>query len=291
VEELVQRALDPLGEGQHVLRIKQLTGGSINAAWQVSTRNGEFFLKTNPSPIPDLFEREHESLAAIHSVGVLRTPKPLGFANPDADGYPGFLLTEFLDKGPATWDFHERLGQQLAEHHQRAAAPRCGFAHDNYIGTTPQPNPWTDDWVDFYAEHRLGHQLILAEANGYRGELQALGHRLTGNLHRWLDEPEEPPTLLHGDLWHGNILCTDEGEPAVIDPACFYGRRETDIAMTQLFGGFQERFYEAYDEAWPLEDGHKDRIAIYRLYHLLNHLNLFGGTYLKSCLEILRRFA
>ena len=173
----------------------------------------------------------------------------------------------------------------------QAASGPFGFEEDNYIGATPQPNAWTDDWVTFFAEQRLGFQLRLAADNGFGGELARLGERLLSRLGELIDEPAEPACLLHGDLWGGNYLCDAEGQPVLIDPAAYYGRREAELAMTTLFGGFDSAFYGAYEEAWPLAPGSAERLEIYKLYHLLNHLNLFGGGYLGGCLGVLRRFA
>ncbi|MBI1292355.1 phosphotransferase [bacterium] len=289
IDDLVNVALTLGGAAGAVTSIKPLSGGCINAAWRITTVDGAFFLKTNPHCPDDMFEREFEGLEAIANVGIIRTPRPIAWGKSE-DGQPAFLLTELIEKGPRVWNFSETFGGQFAQFHRAAVGERFGFAHDNYLGSTPQPNAWADNWTEFFREQRLVHQLGLAEANGYRGELQRLGHRLADSLERWIDEPEEPPTLLHGDLWSGNYLCTDDGDPCLIDPACYYGRREADLAMAQLFGGFDQRFYDAYEEEWPLEEGARARIDLYKLYHLLNHLNLFGGTYLSGCLEGLRRF-
>ncbi len=154
----------------------------------------------------------------------------------------------------------------------------------------PQPNPWTRSWLEFFRRHRLGHQLELARRQGRAdGELDRLGERLLDRLDQWLDVPGEPPCLLHGDLWSGNFMVGPQGEPVLIDPACYYGHREAELAMTQLFGGFAPEFYAAYEEAWPLPPESAPRVAIYKLYHLLNHLNLFGGSYRGQCVGVLRR--
>jgi len=290
IDELVHVALALGGSPGPVTAVKPLSGGNINAAWKISTAEGDFFLKTNSHAPDDLFEREFEGLEAIARVNVIRAPRPIAWGRAEGT-QPAFLLTELIEKGPRTWNFFEEFGAHFARFHRTGVGTRYGFPHDNYIGSTPQPNAWNDNWTEFFREHRLLHQLGLAEANGYRGELQRLGHRLADTLERWIDEPEEPPTLLHGDLWSGNYLCTDEGDPCLIDPACYYGRREADLAMAHLFGGFDQRFFEAYDDVWPLEEGSRQRIELYKIYHLLNHLNLFGSTYLPGCLESLRRFA
>jgi fructosamine-3-kinase len=208
----------------------------------------------------------------------------------ECDGVP-FLLIEMITNGKRGRSFEREFGAALARLHQQTRADAFGFAHDNYLGRTPQPNAWHNDWVAFFAERRLGHQLQLTRQRGLatRAFERDLA-QLIGHLDQWLAEPAEPPCLLHGDLWGGNYLVDEHGAPVLIDPACYYGRRETDLAMTQLFGGFGGAFYEGYEAVWPLADGADERLAIYQLYHLLNHLNLFGASYLSQCQEIVARF-
>ena len=219
---------------------------------------------------------------------------PLGTGTDPA----AFLVMEAIGTGEPRPGFSAAFGRGFARlHAANRDAPdgrveRYGFAHDNHIGATPQPNPWTGDWVDFFRRHRLGHQLDLAREKGLSDpELDRLSDRLLDRLDELIGEPEEPPCLLHGDLWSGNTMVGEDGEPVIIDPAAYYGRREADLAMTQLFGGFDRRFYAAYEEVWPLAPGSADRLEIYELYHLLNHLNLFGGGYREGCVAIMRRFA
>jgi fructosamine-3-kinase len=189
-------------------------------------------------------------------------------------------------------DFPAEFGRRFARLHRSTRGARFGFPHDNYLGSTPQPNGWSDDGCDFFRRRRLGHQLGLARAGGLadRG-LARLGDRLLDRLDRWLDLPGEPACLLHGDLWGGNYLVDDAGAPVLIDPAAYHGHREADLAMTRLFGGFDAAFYAAYEEEWPLSPGSEERRPLYELYHLLNHLNLFGAAYRGRCLAILRRYA
>ena len=203
------------------------------------------------------------------------------------DAGTAWLALEWLDLGRCPAGAERALGERLAALH-RHTAPQHGWHRDNFIGRTPQPNGWHDDWVAFYGERRLAHQLRLARDNGFGGELQDLGARLIERLPEFFDGYEPVPSLIHGDLWGGNWSCCD-GEPVIYDPAVYYGDREAELAMTRLFGGFGGAFYAAYTEAWPLAPGHERRDTLYRLYHVLNHANLFGGGYAGQALSLLRR--
>ena len=280
------------GEHSHIVATRPVGGGCINRAEIVELIDGRrYFVKSNPDPLPGMFEREAEGLDALAATRTIRVPKPLGAGGGPTGGVP-FLVTEAIETGAPGRGFWETFGRRFAELHRAAGPERFGFEHDNYLGATPQPNAWTDDWCDFFRRHRLGHQLELARRAGLCDPtLEGLGDRLLDRLEDLLAEPEEPPCLLHGDLWSGNYMVDSTGEPVLIDPATYYGRREADLAMTHLFGGYDPRFYAAYEEAWPLAPGAAERLEIYKLYHLLNHLNLFGSGYRQGCLAILRRFA
>ena len=167
---------------------------------------------------------------------------------------------------------------------------RYGWHRDNTIGPTPQHNPWTRDWVEFFREQRLRFQLDLAARNGYSGDLQSLGLRLAERLPELFEGYRPEASLCHGDLWSGNWGVAD-GVPVIFDPAVYYGDRESDIAMTMLFGGFGRAFYRAYEESWPMAKGHEQRLKLYQLYHVLNHLNLFGSGYLGQAMKLLRDLA
>lgn len=281
------------GEELTVLRQTPVGGGSIHSAAILELSDGSRrFVKHSPGAPADMFPREAEGLRALAAAGAVRVPRdPL----PGEAGGSRFLLMEAIDTGRPSRDFFPRFGHAFAELHLGTRQARAGFPHDNYIGSTPQPNGWMDDWCGFFRRHRLGFQLELARRNGLAtAELSRLGDRLLERLATWLDVPGEDCCLLHGDLWSGNFLCDAEGEPVLIDPAAYYGHREADLAMTHLFGGFDRAFYDAYEEAWPLPSGvveQRERQEIYQLYHLLNHLNLFGSGYLSQCLAILRRLA
>ena len=171
-----------------------------------------------------------------------------------------------------------QLGWQLAQQH-RVGAPQFGWSRDNWIGATPQPNAWMDDWVSFWRDQRLGFQLRLAANNGYGGALQRDGDTLRAHLDAFFEGYMPVPSLLHGDLWGGNHGFLSGGEPVIFDPAAYFGDRECDLAMTELFGGFAPAFHAAYREAWALDAGYAVRKTLYNLYHILNHANLFGGGY------------
>jgi protein-ribulosamine 3-kinase len=259
-----------------------VSGGDISAAWRLPTINGDLFVKTGPLSVFDMFTAEAEGLAEISASKTVRVPEMLAAGRSETTA---FLALEWIELEAADVAAERRLGEQLALMH-RAGADRYGWHRDNTIGLTPQHNPWNDDWVKFYREHRLGYQLGLAADNGFTGELQERGSRLLKRMPVYFESVKPEVSLLHGDLWGGNWGCTG-GDPVIFDPAVYYGDRETDIAMTRLFGGFGAAFYEAYDSSWPLADGHQERQHLYQLYHVLNHLNLFGSAYLGRAISLI----
>lgn len=260
-----------------------VSGGDINAAWRVQTSDGDLFMKTSGADAFEMFSAEADGLQELDRASAVRVPVVVacGVSGPDA-----WIALEWLAFSPSGSKAAERLGRRLATLH-RTVAKRHGWHRDNTIGLTPQPNDRTDRWVDFFHSRRLVHQLRLAETNGYGGELLQEGMRLAENLDRLLHGHDPEASLLHGDLWGGNWSAVG-GEPVIFDPAVYFGDRETDLAMTRLFGGFGSRFYAAYQEAWPLADGHERRCRLYQLYHVLNHLNLFGTGYLGRSMELIR---
>jgi fructosamine-3-kinase len=258
-------------------------GGDINAAWRIRTEQNAVFLKTGPAASYDMFLAEAEGLQELARAAAVRVPRVLGCI---VSGSEAVLALEWLDFEPADASSERRLGEQLAALH-RHRKERFGWHRDNTIGATPQLNRWSDDWVRFFTEKRLGFQLELAERNGFGGELQIEGRRLLERVGGFFNDYWPEPSLLHGDLWGGNWAVADS-VPVIFDPAVYYGDREADIAMTQLFGGFGSAFYDAYQDAWPLRPGHERRIELYKLYHVLNHLNLFGSAYLSRATSIIR---
>jgi fructosamine-3-kinase len=220
-------------------------------------------------------EAEVDGLARLAEAGAIRVPRFHGIGANDSEAW---IELEQLDLHPADAASDARMGTALARLHT-VTAPSFGLERDNAIGATPQPNAQSDDWVAFWRERRLAYQLGLAAKNGYGGRLQDRGRRLLEELPAFFVDCRPQPSLLHGDLWGGNRAMLADGTPVVYDPAVYYGDREADIAMTRLFGGFGPRFYAAYDEAWPPDTGRTTRQDLYNLYHVLNHLNIFGGGY------------
>ena len=251
------------------------SGGCIHECYRVRIGGAPRFLKTNSAGFQDAFAAEADGLQALRHAGM---PAPAPLAHGVAAGR-AYLLLEFLDLSGAA-DFAS-LGRRLAATHKETGA-RFGWHRDNYLGATPQPNGWKESWAQFWLERRLRPQLELARRNGFAIQTPPL---------TLLEGYEPKASLLHGDLWSGNAGFAAEG-PVVFDPAVYYGDREADVAMTELFGGFPQAFYRAYAESFPLEEGYERRKALYNLYHLLNHLNLFGGSYLgqvKATLGLLLR--
>lgn len=266
----------------NIRRATPLGGGCVNNASRLDTDGGPLFLKVNDSTPPDMFEREAEGLIALAAPNAIRVSKVLGVGS-------NFILQEFVEPGKRRADFWETLGQQIAALHN-TISPRFGFPHDNYIGSTPQVNTWEDDGHTFFTEHRLRYQANLARRHrlldpSTHVSLISLISRISSLI------PPQPASLLHGDLWSGNLHTGPNGEPVLIDPAAHYGWAEADLAMMTLFGSPPDSFFRAYESVRPLTPGYRDRFDLYNLYHLLNHLNLFGESYGTSVRAILQRYA
>ena len=258
-------------------------GGCINSAFKISDAGRSYFIKTNDARYASMFETEAEALREMAASASVRVPEPVCYGEFDNQCY---LVMEYLELGGSA-DM-AGFGRQLALMH-RTTADSFGWRCDNVIGSTPQPNSWKKDWIDFWREHRLGFQLHTAAANGYGGELQRLGERLMSDMPVLFSSHNPVASMLHGDLWGGNYGALRDGTPVIFDPAFYYGDRETDLAMTTLFGGFGSRFYAAYNDAWPLDDGYELRKTFYNIYHIINHLNLFGGGYHGQAISMIER--
>ena len=264
-------------------RPEPVGGGSINSAWRLQAGNTYYFLKLNTAERLAMFEAEAEGLEQLAGVNAVRVPAALGVGSA---GTHSFLLLEWVAFGCGSRDSEIALGERLARQHS-VEQQQFGWKRDNTIGSTIQINTPDDDWLEFLRDRRLGFQLRLAARNGYGDLLQARGRLLLEALPSFFVAHRPAASLLHGDLWGGNWGTDDRGQPVIFDPAVYYGDRECDIAMTRLFGGFGSAFYEAYEAAWPLPEGAAERVQLYNLYHVLNHLNLFGGGYLAQAQQLI----
>jgi protein-ribulosamine 3-kinase len=267
---------------------RPLSGGSICRTERIDTTEGPFVLKSLAAGGPGgLFEAEAQGLSALRASHTsLTIPRVVAVATSPVP----FLVLEYIDSAPRGADFDERLGRGLAELHASPAS-EFGFDHDNFCGATPQRNTRHSRWIDFYRSERLGAQIELAAG---RHLLSASDHAaldaLLAHLDRWLEEPRSGPALIHGDLWSGNLIVDSAGRPGLIDPAVSYSHPEAELGMMTLFGGFSERTIDAYAEASGLDRDWRDRNPLYQLYHVLNHLNLFGHAYLDHAMSIVRRY-
>jgi len=273
-----QAVLDAIGSATgetFTIRNKRAAGGGcINEAWVLEDSSRSFFVKLNSASLLPMFEAEAAGLREMADADAIRVPRPVCTG---MTGGRSWLVMEQITMGGGTRESQRLAGERLARMH-RKQSDAFGWTIDNTIGATEQPNRWNDDWIEFWRDRRLGFQLDLAARKGYGAGLQASGGKLLESFDRLIDHAPEP-SLLHGDLWGGNIGYDDRGDPVIFDPAVYYGDREADIAMTELFGGFTRDFYDAYNAAWPLDSGYGVRKTLYNLYHILNHLNLFGGGY------------
>ncbi len=287
---MVPDSLRPVLEDRLDLSIEAgaaVGGGCIAHACRVETNGRPLFLKYGDEAVARTFPGEAAGLEALAAAdSPLTVPSVLATA-PPADERPGFLVMEWINSGRKGRRFWATFGEGLAALH-RHTANAYGFEQDNYIGQSPQPNEWMDRWPSFFREQRLEPQVRMAREGGrWRDAWTAPLDRLYRRLPEVLP-PAPEASILHGDLWNGNYMVTATGEPALIDPAVYHGHREADLAMTELFGGYDDRFYEAYRSAWRLAPGYEERKEIYNLYHLLNHLNLFGGGYAGQVERLLR---
>ncbi|MEW8622457.1 MAG: fructosamine kinase family protein [Candidatus Thiodiazotropha endolucinida] len=281
---IAQHIAQTTGMPFNPLEPRHVGGGCINTGVRLMDGERTYFVKLNRAALLDMFEAEADGLRSMAETNTIRVPQPLCFGLSDKQSY---LVMEYIEMGHAGRNGSELAGHQLAAMH-RNSQPGYGWFRDNTIGSTPQENQTCDNWIDFWRDRRLGFQLRLAERNGYGGSLQRKGERLMDHFHLLIDHQPQP-SLLHGDLWGGNMAYTSEGDPVIFDPAVYYGDREADLAMTELFGGFGNRFYDAYREAWPLAAGYSTRKILYNLYHILNHLNLFGSGYLGQASSMIDR--
>ncbi|TAH40760.1 MAG: ketosamine-3-kinase [Bacteroidetes bacterium] len=265
------------GHAFRILRHSAVSGGCINQAHKLETTAGNYFVKFNSrARYPGMFEAEAKGLSLLHNTGALKVPEVILFGEHEAFSY---IILEYIEAGKRKSEYWEHAGLQLANLHKNSA-DYFGLDHDNYIGSLPQSNNKHKDWITFFLEERIlaiGEELV----KPYLEKLEK---------HFYKEFPSEAPALIHGDLWSGNMMCADDGLACFYDPAVYYGHREMDLAMTRLFGGFPDEFYQAYNAELPLMSGFKDRMDFYQLYPLLVHARLFGASYEDQVLSILNSY-
>lgn len=262
----------------HLAPWVSVSGGSINQTYRVNMGLKSLFVKLHQAQYMPMFEAEAEGLKALRAAMVIRVPEVYACA---CDDSVSWLVMEYIPLASHNSASEKVFAQQLASMH-RCMGDSFGWFRNNTIGSTPQINTLDNNWENFYRKHRLGYQLKLAQRHGFAASLQDKGERLLADLHVFFANYKAQPSLLHGDLWSGNHAIDDEGKPVIFDPAVYYGDREADIAMTELFGGLSHGFYAAYHEAYPLDVGYQVRKILYNLYHILNHANLFACSYVQQ---------
>jgi protein-ribulosamine 3-kinase len=283
-QQAVERSL-----GLHGARWRCVGHSDWGRSFSLEVGASRYFVKASRGRYRSTIEAEGDGIAALRSTRAIRTPSVVAQLTSDDTS---ILVLEWLDLSPSRDG--AALGAALAALH-RATPPggpigeRFGWHRDNWIGGTPQHNDWSDDWIAFFRERRLVPQLAVAAKQGFEDGLVAEGQRLIDKLPVLLRNHDVRPSLLHGDLWSGNVGMLSSGEPVIFDPAIYVGDREADIAMSELFGGFDADFYAAYNAAWPLDPDYSIRFDVYNLYHVLNHLNLFGRGYLGQAQRIVAR--
>jgi Fructosamine-3-kinase len=274
--------------GSAVKKTESLSGGCISNAYKVTFEdNLSFLIKINEHSPVDMFIKEAHGLQELRKASAIKVPEVLLF---DAE----FILLEFINNASKQKYFFEEFGRKFALLH-KYNADEFGFYEDNYIGSTPQINindvKTKKNWTSFYLNNRLLYQFKLAEKNGYAdSRLRDAFMKTEGKIESILEGSDAKPSLLHGDLWSGNFMTDEKGDACLIDPAVYYGHREADLAMTKLFGGFSQSFYDSYNDTFPLSEGWKYRENIYMLYHVLNHLNLFGSGYYAHALSLMKYY-
>lgn len=278
-----QHIFETIGVRFSVRNRRTIGGGCINTACVIQDYDLEYFVKLNSAASVDMFVAESAGLVEIVNSQTIRAPRPVCFGTA---GEASYIVMEYIVPGTPGKDSYTTLGQQLAAMH-RVIHPQFGWQRDNTIGSTPQINTCSGDWIEFWRDQRLGYQLKLATRNGYGRQLQSQGDQLLQQFPVLFTDYRPEPSLLHGDLWSGNYAVDSDGNPYIFDPAVYFGDRETDIAMTELFGGFPAQFYQAYEEIFPLDEDYHVRKKLYNLYHILNHLNLFGGGYLGQARQMI----
>lgn len=271
--DLIAHAISTATEKKFILSEQSpVGGGCINDAYRLEGAGTVYFVKINDASRQEMFQAESDALLEIASSNTVRVPRPICHGTAK---HASFLVLEHIPVGPSLKKTQQLLGLQLARMHKKTN-PLFGWHRDNTIGSTPQINTSHENWVEFWRQNRLAFQFRLAAKPGKRfRDEQALYEKLPD----FFADYQPKASLLHGDLWGGNASADETGQPIVFDPATYYGDRETDLAFTECFGGFTRDFYAAYQSEYPLNEGYKKRSVLYNLYHILNHFNLFGGSY------------
>ena len=272
-QEIAREITKATGKPFEITNTRSVGGGCINQGYKISSGERDYFVKLNQASQVEMFAAEALGLKQMYATQTITVPQPICYGTA---GNSCYIVLEWLDLGGSSSQAWTDMGSQLAQMHKKGTADRFGWDRNNTIGSTPQINTWMDNWADFFAEQRIGYQLKLAKRRG--GSFPDTT-KVVEAVREQLADRKPEASIVHGDLWSGNAAVNKAGKPVILDPATYYGDREVDIAMTELFGGFPSSFYRGYDRVWQLDAGYKRRKTIYNLYHILNHFNLFGGGY------------
>ena len=282
-KQVSQAISQATGKQFEIADTRSVSGGCINQGYKIGSKDTKYFVKLNQADRVEMFAAEALGLKQMSATQTIVVPQPICWGTADNSSY---IVLQWLDLGSGNNQSWIEMGRQLANMHRQGTQKRFGWERNNTIGSTPQINTWMDNWADFFAEQRIGYQLRLAKRNG--GSFPDLNKVVDAVRNRLADRQPEA-SIVHGDLWSGNAAMLSNGAPTIFDPATYYGDRETDIAMTELFGGYPSAFYQGYNEAWQLDSGYQQRKSIYNLYHVLNHFNLFGGGYGSQAKRIIQQ--
>lgn len=281
--EIAQAIGHATGKEFAIANTQSVSGGCINQGYRVSSSDAVYFVKINTASQVEMFAAEALGVKQMSATQTITVPQPVCWGTAGNSSYIVLQWLDFARGDDRSWT---AMGHQLAALHREGTNENFGWSQNNTIGSTPQINTWMSNWADFFAQQRIGYQLKLAQRRG--GSFPEL-NLVVDTVRDKLADRKPQPALVHGDLWSGNAAIAADGSPVIFDPATYYGDRETDIAMTELFGGFPSAFYRGYNEAWQLDDGYQQRKNIYNLYHVLNHFNLFGGGYGNQARRIIEK--
>ena len=273
-EQLITQIESYTGKTFSLQKSRSVAGGCINHAVSIETGDEKFFIKFNTANLVEMFNAEAAGLKELAKAAAIKVPAVIASG---CDQQQSWLILQHLQFAHGSADASELAGRQLAQLHHFTQAQH-GWHQNNFIGSSPQINPRHDSWIDFWKQARLGYQLNLARQKSFSGKVIQLTERLILDCDPLINH-QPAASLLHGDLWSGNLAYSPQGQPVIFDPAVYYGDHETDLAMTELFGGFSSRFYRAYQEIMPISPDYRVRKQLYNLYHILNHMNIFGGGY------------